>query len=199
MITGRRSQRNTNGAHGRGITGEELLAFVNGDLFPGLKNLATSTKPGDRRRVVKGVFEDAYNYMKSGQLMRQVVNKINGIDFNNLTERQHFGDIYEQILSDREDFLWEMGSGSNWLAYDVAMSLALQQFFLSLTNSPVPGLLIYDQPSQVYFPKTLGRTSVGFRARSGVGGRGCPSGAESFQRSGQSNSRKRDEAADNCS
>ena len=46
------------------------------------------------------MFEDAYNYMKSGQLMRQMVNKINGIDFNNLTERQHFGDIYEQILND---------------------------------------------------------------------------------------------------
>ena len=46
---------------------------------------------------MRDVFEDAYNYMKSGQLMRQVVNKINGIDFNNLTERQHFGDIYEQF------------------------------------------------------------------------------------------------------
>jgi type I restriction enzyme M protein len=76
-----------------GITGEELLTFLNGELFPALKNLATSSKPGDRRRVVKDVFEDAYNYMKSGQLMRQVVNKINGVDFNNLTERQHFGDI----------------------------------------------------------------------------------------------------------
>ena len=53
-----------------------------------------------RARTVQDVFEDAYNYMKSGQLMRQVVNKINGIDFNNLTERQHFGDIYEQILND---------------------------------------------------------------------------------------------------
>src|SRR5690348_8135006 len=83
-----------------GITGEELLAFVNGDLFPALKNLATSTKPGDRRRVVKDVFEDAYNYMKSVQLMRQVVNKISGVDFNNLAERQHFGDIYEQVLND---------------------------------------------------------------------------------------------------
>ena len=59
-----------------GITGEELMAFVNGDLFPALKNLATSTKPGDRRRVVKDVFEDAYNYMKSGQLMRQVVRAV---------------------------------------------------------------------------------------------------------------------------
>jgi type I restriction enzyme M protein len=46
------------------------------------------------------VFEDAYNYMKSGQLMRQVINKINEVDFNNLAERQHFGDIYEQILND---------------------------------------------------------------------------------------------------
>jgi type I restriction enzyme M protein len=83
-----------------GITGDALLEFVNDELFPALKNLATSTKPGDRRRVVKDVFEDAYNYMKSGQLMRQVVNKINGVDFNNLAERQHFGDIYEQILND---------------------------------------------------------------------------------------------------
>ena len=83
-----------------GITGEELLGFVNADLFPGLKNLPTSSLPGDRRRVVKDVFEDAYNYMKSGQLMRQVINKINAVDFNNLSERQHFGDIYEQILND---------------------------------------------------------------------------------------------------
>jgi type I restriction enzyme M protein len=83
-----------------GMTGDGLLSFVNDELFPTLKNLPTSAKPGDRRRVVKDVFEDAYNYMKSGQLMRQVVNKINGIDFNDLSERQHFGDIYEQILAD---------------------------------------------------------------------------------------------------
>jgi type I restriction enzyme M protein len=87
-------------ANPEGITGEELLAFVNADLFPALKNLPTSSLPGDRRRVVKDVFEDAYNYMKSGQLMRQVINKINAVDFNNLSERQHFGDIYEQILND---------------------------------------------------------------------------------------------------
>jgi type I restriction enzyme M protein len=83
-----------------GMTGDRLLSFVNDELFLALKDLSTSTKPGDRRRVVKDVFEDAYNYMKSGQLMRQVVNKINGIDFNDLSERQHFGDIYEQVLAD---------------------------------------------------------------------------------------------------
>jgi len=81
-----------------GITGEALLAFVNDQLFPTLKELS-STKNG-RGRVVRDVFEDAYNYMKSGQLMRQVVNKINAIDFNDLKERQHFGDVYEQILND---------------------------------------------------------------------------------------------------
>src|SRR5688572_30744696 len=83
-----------------GITGEELMAFINGELFPALKSLAVSTKPGDRRRVVRDVFEDAYNYMKSGQLMRQVVNKISGVDFNTLADRRHFGEIYEQILND---------------------------------------------------------------------------------------------------
>lgn len=96
----RRYQWRAWAADPEGITGEELLAFVNGDMFPALKGLAISSKSGDRRRVVKDVFEDAYNYMKSGQLMRQVVNKINDVDFNNLTERQHFGDIYEQILND---------------------------------------------------------------------------------------------------
>jgi type I restriction enzyme M protein len=83
-----------------GITGDELLAFINIQLFPQLKDLSTVGKQVDRRRVVRDVFEDAYNYMKSGQLMRQVINKINEVDFNNLAERQHFGDIYEQILND---------------------------------------------------------------------------------------------------
>ena len=49
---------------------------------------------------MRSVFEDAYNYMKSGHLLRQVVNKINEVDFNNLAERQHFGDVYEQMLND---------------------------------------------------------------------------------------------------
>lgn len=55
----------------------------------------------------------------------------------------------------REDYLWEIGSGANWLAYHVATSLALQQFFIDSNPSPVPSLLVYDQPSQVYFPRQL--------------------------------------------
>jgi hypothetical protein len=56
------------------------------------------------------------------------------------------------IRETRDDFLWEIGSGANWLAYHVALSLALQGYFLRLPQHPVPALLIYDQPSQVYFP-----------------------------------------------
>ncbi|GAB3126663.1 type I restriction-modification system subunit M [Novispirillum itersonii] len=87
-------------ADAEGITGDELKDFIDTTLFPGLQNL---TAKGDDKRafVIKGVFEDAYNYMKSGQLIRQVINKIeDGIDFNKAQERHLFGDIYEQILRD---------------------------------------------------------------------------------------------------
>ena len=57
-----------------GITGDELLAFVNGDLFPALKGLPSGS--GARANVVRSVFEDAYNYMKSGQLVRQVLKPV---------------------------------------------------------------------------------------------------------------------------
>ena len=82
-----------------GITGDELKGFIDGILFPGLQNLDVD---GDQRKaVIRSVFEDAYNYMKSGQLLRQVINKIEeGIDFNASQQRHAFGDMYEQILRD---------------------------------------------------------------------------------------------------
>lgn len=83
-----------------GMTGDTLLAFVNDELFPALKSLSLDGRNRARCQVVRSVFEDAYNYMKSGQLLRQVINKINLIDFNTLADRQHFGEIYEQLLND---------------------------------------------------------------------------------------------------
>ncbi|GAB2468498.1 DUF3732 domain-containing protein [Comamonas humi] len=59
--------------------------------------------------------------------------------------------------ADRDDYLSEIGSGSNWLSYHLAMLLALHQFYLSQPNNPVPSFLVLDQPSQVYFPKHVGR------------------------------------------
>ena len=57
------------------------------------------------------------------------------------------------IHTEREDYLWEIGSGANWLAYHIAVTLALQRFFLEAPHHPVPAILVYDQPSQVYFPR----------------------------------------------
>ncbi len=59
--------------------------------------------------------------------------------------------------SGRPDFLWEIGSGANWLSYHVASMLALHELFLSQQGNPVPSLLVLDQPSQVYFPRTLAK------------------------------------------
>lgn len=88
-------------ADDEGITGDSLLDFVNNKLFPSLKDMQLDENADPRAFVVRGVFEDSYNYMKSGTLMRQVVNKLNeGIDFNTQQDRHLFNDIYESILRD---------------------------------------------------------------------------------------------------
>ena len=88
-------------ANEEGITGDELLDFINNELFKTLKELSIATITDPRGHIVKDVFEDSYNYMKSGTLIRQVINKINsGIDFTSSSDRHTFNDIYEQILKD---------------------------------------------------------------------------------------------------
>jgi type I restriction enzyme M protein len=84
----------------KGITGEELLDFINLDLIPNLKDLLAPIDKNPRGFVVKEAFSDAFNYMKNGTLLRQVINKLNEIDFSDTNERHLFGDIYEQILKD---------------------------------------------------------------------------------------------------
>ena len=87
-------------ADDEGITGDELLAFINDKLFPDLKNLTAPINLNPRGFVVKEAFSDAFNYMKNGTLLRQVINKLNEIDFTDSNERHLFGDLYEQILKD---------------------------------------------------------------------------------------------------
>jgi len=95
-----------------GITGDALLTFTDTVLFPALKGMEAGPRvDGDdddaraaralrsRRLLVRSVFEDAYQYMKSGTLLRQVINKLQAdIDFNDAQNRHLFGDIYEGIL-----------------------------------------------------------------------------------------------------
>ena len=85
-------------------TGDALIELIEQGLFPALKNLdldALSGTTRERAALLRSVFEDAYNYMKSGTLLRQVINKINqDIDFNAAKTRHIFGELYEGILKD---------------------------------------------------------------------------------------------------
>lgn len=83
---------------GKAMTGDELLSFVNNDLFPALKNLLISSDMPMNKRIIRAAFEDNNNYMKNGILLRQVINIIDEINFEQYQERHAFGDIYENIL-----------------------------------------------------------------------------------------------------
>ena len=50
-----------------------------------------------------------------------------------------------------------MGSGENWVGYHVVSHLALHRWFRT-KRRPVPGFLIFDQPSQAHYPPTKTRT-----------------------------------------
>ncbi|NHZ85331.1 MAG: N-6 DNA methylase [Planctomycetia bacterium] len=86
-------------ADDEGITGDELYNFIDYKMFPALKNLP-SASTDQRAFLIKEVFEGNNNYMKSGTIIRQVVNKLNEIDFNSSDDRHVFGDIYEGILKE---------------------------------------------------------------------------------------------------
>ncbi len=83
-----------------GMTGEALLDFVDNQLIPTLANLPGSIEQNPRAYVLRSVFDDTYNYMKSGHLLRQVINKLAVIDFNRQAERHQFNYLYEKLLKD---------------------------------------------------------------------------------------------------
>ena len=83
---------------GEALTGDALLEFVNQRLFPTLKNLSVDVDTPIKQAIVKSVFEDANQYMKDGILLRQVINVIDTIDFNEYDDKHAFGEIYETIL-----------------------------------------------------------------------------------------------------
>ena len=82
-----------------GITGDVMKDFIDSKLFPGLQNLDISD--GNKRAIlIRDIFAGTNNYMKNGTIIRQVVNKLNEIDFNASEDRHTFGDIYESLLRD---------------------------------------------------------------------------------------------------
>jgi type I restriction enzyme M protein len=120
------------------LTGDALIGFINNELFPKLKELDISTFTGQARErgtLLISVFDDAYNYMKNGTLLRQVINKINqDIDYNSVETRHLFGDIYEQILRD----LQNAGNAGEYYT-----PRAVTQFAIEMVN-PQLGEIVLD-------------------------------------------------------
>ena len=117
-----------------GMTGDELLDFVNDHLFPGLKDVAIASENDKKALLIRNIFQGAYNYMKSGTLMRQVINKLNEIDFNRSEDRHLFGDIYEQILRD----LQNAGNAGEYYT-----PRAVTRFMVEIVD-PKPGETVLD-------------------------------------------------------
>lgn len=83
---------------GKALTGDELLNFVNGKLFPSLKKIPIDENTPMNKAIIRAAFEDNNNYMKDGILLRQVINIVDEIKFEEYEERHAFGEIYETIL-----------------------------------------------------------------------------------------------------
>lgn len=115
-----------------GLTGDQLMDFINNELFPALKELDITISP--QAKIIRSVFEDTYNYMKNGTLFRQVINEINKIDFNNTQERHLFNDLYETILKE----LQSAGSSGEYYT-----PRAVTQFMVDMVN-PLLGEKVLD-------------------------------------------------------
>ena len=87
-------------ADGRVLTGDELLRFINEELFPAMKSLPADENTPRSKAIVKEVFEGLNQYMMNGFLLRQVIDIISKIDFSDAEDRHTFGDIYEEMLKD---------------------------------------------------------------------------------------------------
>lgn len=86
--------------NGHAMTGDKLLDFVNNTLFPTLKELSVTPETPVKKAIVKSTFEDANNYMKDGVYLRQVIDIIDEIEFDDVKESHAFGFVYEEILKD---------------------------------------------------------------------------------------------------
>lgn len=85
-------------ADGKSLTGDKLLEFVNEKLFKQLKEINLPENAPMKHKILRDVFVSTNQYMKDGVLLRQLINEINKIDFDNIKELHAFGEIYETIL-----------------------------------------------------------------------------------------------------
>ena len=120
-----------------GITGDALIAYIQNDettrhdgtrgpgLFAYLRSL-TGANGGDRRDVIRTVFQGTVNRMLNGYLLRDVLNKVNGIHFTSTEEIYTLGHLYESMLKEMRDAAGENG--------EFYTPRALVKFIVAVTN-----------------------------------------------------------------
>jgi type I restriction enzyme M protein len=91
-----------------GRTGETLIEFVNGELLPYLRGLA-GTGPDDPRDVLAAVFKETFNRMLSGYLLRDVLNRIDEVNFASSDDIHTMAHLYESMLKDMRDAAGDSG------------------------------------------------------------------------------------------
>lgn len=62
-------------------------------------------------------------------------------------------DMYQLQKNNERIYLSEMGSGANWVSCHLALFLSFLHYFAKQEKSPIPLIMFFDQPSQVYFPQ----------------------------------------------
>jgi type I restriction enzyme M protein len=104
-----------------GMTGPELLAFINQDetvlpngkkgpgLLAYLRDLTGGNGAARRRRIIANVFKDISCRMLSGYLLKDIINKVNGIHFLVKEEVFTLGHLYETMLREMRDAAGENG------------------------------------------------------------------------------------------
>ncbi|MCK0135986.1 DUF3732 domain-containing protein [Arenibacter sp. S6351L] len=146
-----------------------VLRFI-GELESKLSDYDTLFKDKgllDKLQILRGRIRDLRSIIDRDKIRQKLKNAINRIQ----SSIEHYSKIFKAERSEdpaeldiinltlkflgnrREDFLWEIGSGSNYMAYHISTALALQELFLRNDSHPVPNFLFFDQPSQAYFPE----------------------------------------------
>ena len=94
------------------------------------------------------------------KISQGILNHLKTLDvedkYRKIPPKFNIKDLNISVLSNDNNwhFLAEVGSASNWVSFHLALICSLQEYFLDQKTSCVPSFVIFDQPSQVYFPKT---------------------------------------------
>ncbi|MBS1302155.1 DUF3732 domain-containing protein [Loktanella sp. SALINAS62] len=150
---------------------EDISRFL-GRLTQALTVYDRADQTGPLRQEVNSMMErieELKNGISDGEIASRQRNALSEVDAEAMRLVKHLDaenpnnpirlmirELTVQVVDDgKEAYLWQIGSGANWLAYHVAMLLALHVYFLKTPHHPVPSFLVFDQPSQVYFPRAL--------------------------------------------